>query len=172
MHRVCGAATRHGGRCTHQPAAGRLRCRRHGGASSGPRTPQGKTAAVAASTAGRLRWFAKMRSLKAAGLITKLPVGRKPGVSGRVRSSDITIARAQRQIERLRDVVKKAVPALPADALPPQPPTVAERQADSRPRARRCRADPGTAGRPREHQIARAAEGRGADDNKPVDPHR
>jgi hypothetical protein len=68
-------------------------------------------------------------------LITKLPVGRKPGVSGRVRSSDITIARAQRQIERLRDVVKKAVPALPADALPPQPPTVAERQADNLDRA-------------------------------------
>lgn len=38
----CGAKTRHGSTCARCPAAGRTRCRLHGGASTGPRTPEGR----------------------------------------------------------------------------------------------------------------------------------
>lgn len=38
----CGAKTRHGSNCARFPAAGRARCRLHGGASTGPRTPEGR----------------------------------------------------------------------------------------------------------------------------------
>jgi hypothetical protein len=39
---VCGARTRAGHPCRSQPMTGRNRCRMHGGASTGPRTPEGR----------------------------------------------------------------------------------------------------------------------------------
>mgnify|MGYP001592830945 FL=1 len=38
----CGARTRAGGQCASRPVNGKARCRMHGGASTGPRTPQGR----------------------------------------------------------------------------------------------------------------------------------
>jgi len=98
-HRVCGAITRRGGRCARQPAAGRRRCKRHGGASSGPRTPAGKAAAIAAATAGRRRWLQRMRAAKARGEIARFPNGRLRGVPNGARAPDKYIRRAQRQLE-------------------------------------------------------------------------
>ena len=42
------AKTRSGAPCQKHPIAGRTRCRLHGGMSTGPRTPEGKAACVAA----------------------------------------------------------------------------------------------------------------------------
>lgn len=44
----------------------------------------------------------------------KLPCGRKPGVSGRVRSKDRRIAKAQRELERMIEVAKQNPLQLPA----------------------------------------------------------
>ena len=44
----CAAKTRSGAPCQKHPIAGRTRCRLHGGMSTGPRTPEGKAACVAA----------------------------------------------------------------------------------------------------------------------------
>lgn len=38
----CGARTKKNGRCLAEPLPGKRRCHRHGGASTGPRTPEGK----------------------------------------------------------------------------------------------------------------------------------
>ena len=46
--RLCLAKTRSGAPCQKHPIAGRTRCRLHGGLSTGPRTPEGKAACVAA----------------------------------------------------------------------------------------------------------------------------
>jgi hypothetical protein len=53
---------------------GKTRCRMHGGASTGPRTPEGKARVVAAMVEGRRRWVQRM---KAEG--RKFPGGRKAG---------------------------------------------------------------------------------------------
>jgi hypothetical protein len=90
---------------------------------------------VAATAAGRQRWVERMRQAKDAGLIERFPNGRKPGVPNGSRSADKHIRRAQLVIEGLRDMAKKSVPALPADVLPTQPPSAAERQADNLDRA-------------------------------------
>ena len=45
---LCLAKTRSGGLCLKHPIVGRVRCRLHGGLSTGPRTPEGKAACVAA----------------------------------------------------------------------------------------------------------------------------
>lgn len=51
----CGAKTRSGRPCRRRPALGRSRCPNHGGASTGPRTPEG----MARSAEGRRqRWAA------------------------------------------------------------------------------------------------------------------
>ena len=44
----CLAKTKSGGLCQKHPIAGKTRCRLHGGLSTGPRTPEGKAACVAA----------------------------------------------------------------------------------------------------------------------------
>ena len=44
----CLAKTRSGAPCQKHPVAGRTRCRLHGGLSTGPRSPEGKAACVAA----------------------------------------------------------------------------------------------------------------------------
>jgi hypothetical protein len=70
--------------------------------------------------AGFARWQERMRALKAAGLIAKFPTGRKPGQRGRIRSSDKTIARAQRLIEEFKMAIRKiTAPALPSEAALP-----------------------------------------------------
>ncbi|MGC6452618.1 MAG: HGGxSTG domain-containing protein [Candidatus Puniceispirillaceae bacterium] len=44
----CLAKTRSGALCQKHPIAGRTRCRLHGGLSTGPKTPTGKAACLAA----------------------------------------------------------------------------------------------------------------------------
>ena len=46
----CGAKTRSGAPCAKYPIAGKRRCRFHGGASTGPKTPAGRAAISAANT--------------------------------------------------------------------------------------------------------------------------
>lgn len=46
--KVCLARTRSGAPCQKHPIVGRTRCRLHGGLSTGPRTPEGKAACIAA----------------------------------------------------------------------------------------------------------------------------
>jgi len=45
---LCLAKTRSGKPCQKHPIAGRTRCRLHGGLSTGPKTPEGKAACIAA----------------------------------------------------------------------------------------------------------------------------
>jgi hypothetical protein len=60
--------------CQSWAMKGKTRCRMHGGASTGPRTPEGKARVVAAMVEGRRRWVQRM---KAEG--RKFPGGRKAG---------------------------------------------------------------------------------------------
>jgi hypothetical protein len=76
-----------------------------------------------------------MRAAKARGEIARFPNGRRRGVPNGAPPADKHARRAQLVIERLRDMARKSAPALPADALPAQPPTVADRQADNLDRA-------------------------------------
>ena len=46
--KLCLAKTRSGAPCQKHPIAGRTRCRLHGGLSTGPKTPEGKAACLAA----------------------------------------------------------------------------------------------------------------------------
>jgi hypothetical protein len=55
---------------------GKTRCRLHGGASTGPKSPEGKARVVAAMVAGRRAWVEKM---EAEG--KRFPCGRKPGAA-------------------------------------------------------------------------------------------
>ena len=63
----CGAMAKHadvsrvrGRRCRNWPVPGRTRCRFHGGLSTGPKTPEGKAAVVAAMQEGRRRRIAEL----------------------------------------------------------------------------------------------------------------
>jgi len=69
----------HRHRCRNWALPGGKRCRLHGGHSTGPRTPEGKSRTIAAMNEGRARWLAE---LKAEG--KPIPWGRKKG--GRNRS--------------------------------------------------------------------------------------
>jgi len=71
--------------------------------------------------AGRARWLQRMQQAKARGEIARFPNGRRRGVPNGARPADKHIRRAQLVIERLKDMVKKAVPALPTDAGPAKP---------------------------------------------------
>ena len=62
-----------------------------------------------------------MRQAKAQGLIERFPNGRRRGVPNGAPPADKHIRRAQLVIERLKDMVKKSVPALPTDAVPAKP---------------------------------------------------
>lgn len=77
MLRMCGARTRRGGRCRRSALPGKLRCRRHGGLSTGPRSLYGKANTIAALQAGRGRWLQRMRLAKQEGLIERFPNGRR-----------------------------------------------------------------------------------------------
>lgn len=60
----CGAKTRKGAPCQCKPEPGSKRCRFHGGASTGPKTPEGRARIAAAQ---KRRWL-KYRAAKADGL--------------------------------------------------------------------------------------------------------
>jgi hypothetical protein len=77
--RLCGALTCRGTRCQRWPVHGKTRCHRHGGRSTGPRTPEGKASSLAGRMAGFQRWCEAHRAEIAAGLATGWPGGRKPG---------------------------------------------------------------------------------------------
>ncbi len=55
----CGARTRRGTPCRARGLGKGGRCRFHGGASTGPRTPEGLARSLAAARAGYARWRAK-----------------------------------------------------------------------------------------------------------------
>jgi hypothetical protein len=66
-HQRCGAMAKHadafrvrGRRCRNWPVPGKPRCRFHGGLSTGPKTPEGKAAVVAAMQEGRRRRIAEL----------------------------------------------------------------------------------------------------------------
>jgi hypothetical protein len=61
----CGARTRAGAPCKAPAVAGGKRCRIHGGCSTGPKTPEGKTRSLAAANAGWQRWNAERQAAKA-----------------------------------------------------------------------------------------------------------
>jgi hypothetical protein len=61
-------------RCRNWALPGSKRCRLHGGHSTGPVTPEGKSRTVAAMKAGRARWIAKLKSEG-----KPIPCGRKRG---------------------------------------------------------------------------------------------
>jgi hypothetical protein len=94
---VCGARTRTGRPCQRLSIPGHWRCANHGGLSTGSKTPEGK----ARSQAGVERWRERMRALKQAGLIDRLPWGRKAGSTPKF-SKDPVVARAQRIVERIQ----------------------------------------------------------------------
>jgi hypothetical protein len=98
-----------------------LRCHLHGGRAGRPRGIPLRAGENAALQSGHKRWLAQMRALKEAGLIARFPNGRRRGVPNGARPADKHTRRAQLVIERLRDMVKKAVPALPTDAVPAKP---------------------------------------------------
>ncbi|WP_371814550.1 HGGxSTG domain-containing protein [Aliiroseovarius sp. xm-a-134] len=60
---LCGATTRKGAPCKAKALPGKERCRFHGGASTGPKTPEGRERIA---TAQRQRW-AKWRAEKLQG---------------------------------------------------------------------------------------------------------
>jgi len=121
MRRTCGARTRRGTRCMQRPTPGRTRCKLHGGLAGRPPGIPLRADQNAALQAARARWVEGMRAAKDAGLIERFPNGRRRGVPNGAPPADKHIRRAQLVIERLRDMVKKAVPALPADAVPAKP---------------------------------------------------
>lgn len=59
LGQVCSARTRAGTPCQAPVVKGRKRCLRHGGLSTGPRTPEGKQRARAARERGLAKWRAK-----------------------------------------------------------------------------------------------------------------
>jgi len=104
-----------------QPTPGRTRCKLHGGWAGRPVGIPLRPHENAALQAGRARWVERMRTAKDAGLIERFPNGRRRGVPNGAPPADKHIRRAQLVIERLRDMVKKAVPALSTDAVPAKP---------------------------------------------------
>jgi hypothetical protein len=101
-----------------RPTPGRTRCKLHGGLAGRPPGIPLRADQNAALQAARARWVEGMRAAKDAGLIERFPNGRRRGVPNGARAPDKHIRRAQLVIERLRNMVRKAVPALPADAVP------------------------------------------------------
>jgi hypothetical protein len=60
--------------CRAWAMEGKMRCRVHGGASTGPKTPEGKARVAAAMHEGRRRWIEQMKTQG-----KKIPGGRKSG---------------------------------------------------------------------------------------------
>ena len=106
--RPCNARTRAGAPCRRTSFLGHWRCALHGALSSGPKTATGKFNTVRALQAGRQRWIERQKALVAAGVIKKLPCGRKPRGAPE-RSFDPTIRRAQIAWEKVMS--QKNLPA-------------------------------------------------------------
>lgn len=53
---ICGAKTRKGGRCKCTPELGKMRCKFHGGLSTGPRTVEGKAKVASAQKKRWAQW--------------------------------------------------------------------------------------------------------------------
>jgi hypothetical protein len=53
---ICGARNRKGVPCQCAPLPGKRRCKFHGGASTGPKTAEGKARSLAAMQTGWERW--------------------------------------------------------------------------------------------------------------------
>jgi hypothetical protein len=87
-------------RCKNWALPGSKRCRLHGGASTGPTTPEGMARTVAAMKAGRVRWLAKLRAEG-----KPVPCGRKKG--GRNRPAEVR-ERAAREAKWQRDCQRMA----------------------------------------------------------------
>ena len=110
MLMFCGARRRCGEPCTRRPVRGSLRCHRHGGRAGRPRgIPQHPNTRAAAGE-GHRRWLERMRLAKAAGLIDKIPGGRRAKGLPPL-SKDRKIRRAQRIIEARMEERKKEVAA-------------------------------------------------------------
>ncbi len=62
----CGALTRKGQPCRHEPEPGRTRCKFHGGRSTGPRTPEGRARIAEAQRHRWARWRAGERGTSVA----------------------------------------------------------------------------------------------------------
>lgn len=70
---ICGAMTKarrhnYGQRwrsrlCQKPPVPGKTRCKLHGGASTGAKTPEGKARSIAAMIEGRQRWIEAMQTV-------------------------------------------------------------------------------------------------------------
>jgi hypothetical protein len=105
----CGAIARtadpcrlRGRRCRNWPVAGKNRCRYHGGLSTGPKTPEGKTRAIAAMQEGRRRRIAELAAVG-----QKIRTGRrvaKPEPSPEVRRIEAMLDKIgeQRRAEEAR----------------------------------------------------------------------
>src|SRR5262252_5429918 len=104
--RLCNARTSSGGLCRQPAPRGRSRCFVHAGRPPGtPQHPNTRAAAIE----GRRRRLERMKVAKAAGLIGKIPGGRRPGVRGRIRSPDPRSARLERMAERTIDEMLVAI---------------------------------------------------------------
>lgn len=110
--RICGARRARGGYCRAPAMRGKLRCRVHGGKSTGPTSEAGKSRAVAAMTAGRRAWVTRMRTMKATGVIRRFPGGRRKGKT-LPRTGDRIVDRAQRLVENALAMVEQS-PAVKA----------------------------------------------------------
>src|SRR5215469_602073 len=119
--RICGAHLSGGaGYCRAIAITGRLRCRWHGGRSTGPRTPWGKARAVAAMTAGRARWVERTRREIAMGIRERFPGGRPKKTA--------SSKGMPREISRARAIVAREWAEVPAEPETPwQDQTHAER---------------------------------------------
>lgn len=91
-------------RCRAWVMIGKTRCRMHGGASTGPRTDEGKARAVVAMVAGRHNWVERMKAER-----KKFPCGRKSG------DAWITPAMRAREAASQRESAANRPPA-PLDA--------------------------------------------------------
>ena len=102
---------RSSGYCRNWALSGSNRCRLHGGASTGPTTPEGMARTVAALKAGRVKWLAKLKSEG-----KPVPCGRKKGGRNRPAEERERAAReekwrrdCQRMAQRLRTTNRKAL---------------------------------------------------------------
>jgi hypothetical protein len=68
------------------------RCRVHGGASTGPRTPEGKARVVAAMVEGRRRWIERLHAES-----KRAPGGRKPKTASSERERNFATEKAEQR---------------------------------------------------------------------------
>ena len=119
---LCGAHTTPGGLCQKNATSGALRCRLHGGrAGRPPGTPQHPNTRAAA-VEGRRRYLEHMREAKAAGLIEKIPGGRRARGLPKL-SKDKKIRKGQRILENLEKemTARKAEKAAAVPAVVERP---------------------------------------------------